>query len=60
MATVRFVSWGVNPLGTLARGAVAAWLGPRDALWGTCLAALTVPLIVLAGPIRSRRELAGA
>jgi len=40
MATVRFVSWGVIPLGALA--------------------ALAVPAVILASPIRSRRDIAEA
>ncbi|WP_344662273.1 MFS transporter [Catenulispora subtropica] len=60
MATVRFVSWGVIPLGALAAGAVASWDGPRVALWGSAVAALAVPVAVLASPIRTRRDLAEA
>jgi hypothetical protein len=57
MATVRFVSWGAIPLGGLAAGALATWLGARDALF--VLAALTLlsPLILLASPVRHLRDL---
>jgi hypothetical protein len=57
MATVRFVSWGAIPLGGLAAGSLATWLGARDALF--VLAALTVlsPLILLASPVRHLRDL---
>jgi MFS family permease len=57
MATVRFISWGVIPLGALAAGAAASAFGPRDALWATCVAA-TLPAIALwASRIRTLREL---
>jgi MFS family permease len=57
MATVRFVSWGAIPLGGLAAGALATWLGARDALF--VLAGLTVlsPLVLLASPVRHLRDL---
>jgi MFS family permease len=58
MATVRFVSWGVNPLGALAAGAVATWAGPRETLWWTSAAALVPAVILLASPVRTRRDLA--
>ncbi|MFI6319821.1 MFS transporter [Nonomuraea sp. NPDC050556] len=32
-ATVRFISWGVMPLGALLGGAVAQQIGVREALW---------------------------
>ncbi len=57
MATVRFISWGVIPLGALAAGAAATAFGPRAALWATCAAA-TLPAIALwASRIRTLREL---
>ena len=57
MATVRFVSWGAIPFGGLAAGALATWLGARDALF--VLAALTLlsPLILMASPVRHLRDL---
>lgn len=57
MATVRFISWGVVPLGALAAGAAATAFGPRAALWATCAAA-TLPAIALwTSRIRTQREL---
>ena len=57
MATVRFISWGVVPLGALAAGAAATAFGLRAALWATCVAA-TLPAIALwASRIRTLREL---
>lgn len=58
MATVRFVSWGVNPLGALAAGAVATWTSAREALWWTAAAALLPSAILLTSPVRGRRDLA--
>ena len=58
MATVRFVSWGVIPVGALAAGAVASWDGPRVALWWATLASVAVPAVILASPIRGRRDIA--
>lgn len=57
MATVRFVSWGAIPLGGLAAGGLATWLGARDAL--LVLAGLTFlsPMILLASPVRHLRDL---
>ncbi len=57
MATVRFVSWGAIPLGSLAAGVLATWFGARDALF--VLAALTLlsPLILMASPVRHLRDL---
>src|SRR5262245_37372542 len=52
MATVRFVSWGAIPLGSLVAGSLATWLGVRPALWLTC-AWVFLPLLVLAwSPVR--------
>lgn len=57
MATVRFVSWGVYPVGALAAGAAATWLGPRTALWWTAAASVIPALILLTSPIRRIRDL---
>uniref|UniRef100_UPI00189217DE MFS transporter n=1 Tax=Catenulispora pinisilvae TaxID=2705253 RepID=UPI00189217DE len=57
MATVRVLSWGVIPVGALAAGAVATWYGPRAALWCAAGATLVVPVVVLASPIRTRRDI---
>lgn len=57
MATVRFVSWGAIPAGSLVAGAVATWLGVRPALWLTC-AWVFLPVLVLArSPVRRLRDL---
>lgn len=57
MATVRFVSWGAIPVGSLAAGAMANAAGPRTALWVFCALAAVTPAVLLASPVRHRRDL---
>jgi Transmembrane secretion effector len=57
MATVRFISWGVVPLGALAAGAAAATFGPRIALWATCVVAALPAIALWSSRIRTLREL---
>lgn len=57
MATVRFLSWGVAPLGALAFGALAGALSIRGAFWIACFFAVLAPVVLVAGPVRSLREL---
>ncbi|MEV7190815.1 MFS transporter [Streptomyces sp. NPDC093510] len=57
MATVRFISWGVIPLGALTGGIVATTLGNREALTLTCLCATLVPLAVWSSDLRNLRDL---
>ena len=57
MATVRFVSWGVIPIGSLMAGASAALLGTRPTLWLTCAAAFLPLMVLLASPLRRVRDL---
>ncbi|TXS54391.1 MFS transporter [Streptomyces sp. t39] len=57
MATVRFVSWGAQPLGALAAGLLATCGGTRTALWAVAAAALLPPLYLLTGPVGRRRDL---
>lgn len=57
VASMRFVLFGVIPLGALAGGALAQALGPRDALW-VLLAANVVPgFVLIASPLRTTRAL---
>ena len=58
MATVRFVSWGVIPVGALLAGIAANVLGIRAALGLVCLAAAASPAIILSSPVRGMRDLA--
>jgi MFS family permease len=56
-STMRFIVWGVMPLGQLLGGALATWFGLRTAIWvgsiGTALA--WVPLLF--GPLLSLRQM---
>lgn len=60
MATVRFVSWGVLPVGAALSGVLAAVVGLRPALWIVCAGALLAPFILILSPVRHSRELSRA
>jgi len=53
MATVRFVSWGAVPVGSLTAGVVASGTGPRGALAVFCLLAALTPAVVLTSRLRT-------
>jgi hypothetical protein len=55
---VRFISWGVIPLGALTAGAPASLTSPRTSRWVFCLFNLGSPLILWTSSIRGRRDLA--
>jgi MFS family permease len=57
MATVRFVSWGAIPVGGLIAGTIAGLLSGRVALLIFVAAAVCMPLLLLASPIRHLRDL---
>jgi MFS family permease len=46
-ATIRFLGWGLMPLGGLIGGALASWLGTRDTLWVTQVGQLLVPVVLV-------------
>jgi predicted MFS family arabinose efflux permease len=57
VATVRFVSWGAIPIGSLAAGVTATLVGVRPTLWLTSVATF-LPLVLLwASPLRHLRDL---
>jgi MFS family permease len=56
-ATVRFVVWGVFPIGSLAGGALGSLLGARTTLWIGAGAACLAFLPVLLSPLRNMRDL---
>ncbi|MFB7125704.1 MFS transporter [Kitasatospora sp. NPDC056273] len=58
MATVRFVSWGSIPVGALLAGAASTAWGPRTALLLLAVCSLAGPVILTAGSLRRRRDLA--
>ncbi|WP_406630113.1 MFS transporter [Amycolatopsis sp. WGS_07] len=54
-ASIKFLSWGVLPLGALAGGLLGQVLGNRAGMWAICLALLLTPLpLVLSGLLRKR------
>ncbi|MFC7879552.1 MFS transporter [Isoptericola sp. NPDC057391] len=57
MATVRFVSWSMIPLGSLAAGVLAAHVGSRAVLLGSAFVLLLGPVIVGLSPVRRLRNL---
>lgn len=57
MATVRFISWGVVPLGALIAGVAASLSGPRMALALIGALALAAPLCTGSSRLRGQREL---
>ena len=57
MATVRFVSWGMIPLGGLACGALAGWVGARNTLLALALVSVLAPLVLTLSPVRWLRDL---
>lgn len=57
MATVRFVSWGVIPLGSFLAGGLAGALGTRLCLLLFCVLSWLSPLILALSPVRGLREL---
>lgn len=57
MATVRFVSWGVLPIGGLVAGVLGQWLGVRTALFITAAVLFIGPVPMLLSPARRQRNL---
>ena len=57
MATVRFVSWGVIPVGSVLAGVLATTAGSIEALAIYCLLVVASPLVLFLSPVRGRREL---
>ncbi len=55
-ASVRWIAWGVLPLGSLAAGAVGTALGTRAALWLCAAVACLAPLWVVCSPLRRLRD----
>jgi predicted MFS family arabinose efflux permease len=53
MATVRFVSWGAIPVGSLAAGVVATSVGARGSLVVFSLLGALTPLVVFSSRLRS-------
>jgi MFS family permease len=58
MATVRFVSFGVIPVGSLLGGALAGVVGSRAALLALGALTFLAPLALIMSPVRRQRDLA--
>jgi predicted MFS family arabinose efflux permease len=56
-ASVRFVVWGITPLGGLAGGALGEWTGVRDTLWITAGVGSFAVLWVILSPLRHLRDI---
>jgi hypothetical protein len=56
MATVRFVSWSVIPLGGFLAGSIAQVTSARGALWLIAVAVAVSPVVLFVSPLRHRRE----
>ena len=54
---MRFIVWGVIPLGTLVGGAIASAVDLRAAIWVGALGMSPAFLPVLLSPVRSLREM---
>jgi MFS family permease len=60
VATMRFLLYGVNPVGALVAGGLGTWLGIRNALWIMLGAAVLSGACLLTRTFRGRRDLPGA
>ena len=56
-SVMRFVVWGVIPLGALLGGALASWFGLRFAIWVGAIGMSLAVLPVLLSPVRTLREM---
>jgi MFS family permease len=56
-SVMRFIVWGVMPLGALVGGALATWFGLRTAIWVGAIGMSLAVLPVLLSPVRTLREM---
>jgi MFS family permease len=56
-SVMRFVVWGVFPLGSLLGGALASWFSLRFAIWVGAIGISLAVLPVLLSPVRTLREM---
>jgi MFS family permease len=56
-SVMRFIVWGVMPLGSLLGGALASWVGLRTAIWVGAIGMSLAVLPVLLSPVRTLREM---
>ena len=56
-SVMRFIVWGVMPLGALIGGALGSWFGLRTAIWVGVIGMSLAVLPVLLSPVRTLREM---
>ena len=56
-SVMRFIVWGVMPLGALIGGALASWVSLRFAIWVGAIGMSLAVLPVLLSPVRTLREM---
>jgi MFS family permease len=56
-SVMRFIVWGVMPLGALLGGALASWVSLRFAIWFGAIGISLAVLPVLLSPVRTLREM---
>jgi MFS family permease len=56
-SVMRFIVWGVMPLGSLVGGAIATWFSLRTAIWVGAIGMSLAVLPVLLSPVRTLREM---
>ncbi|MGW4116488.1 MFS transporter [Actinosynnema sp. NPDC004786] len=56
-ASIRFLTWGAMPVGAVAGGALAEWVGVRGTLWAASAGMVLSVFWVLLSPLRSMRDL---
>ena len=56
-SVMRFIVWGVMPIGSLLGGALATWIGLRETMWiGAAIGSFSfVPVLI--SPVRTLREM---
>ncbi|WP_406122409.1 MFS transporter [Streptomyces canus] len=55
-ATMRFLTWSVMPIGSMVGGAVADWLGSREALFVCAAVGCLAFIPILSSPLRGMRR----
>ena len=56
-SVMRFIVWGVMPVGALLGGAIASWFSLRTAIWVGAIGMSVAVLPVLLSPVRTLREM---
>ena len=56
-SVMRFIVWGVMPIGSLLGGALATWIGLRETMWIGAAIGLFAFVPILLSPVRTLREM---